>query len=666
MPTREVFGNILPWMQTVFYLLMAVSIGVLLGRVGSRVRLWCKGVPGDFECDWRLWVSRLWVFVLCQKRVRRRSLGALLHLLLFSGFLVLTIGTTLLAISHWGPVDFHHGLYYLFYELTMDVFGVAFCLGCVLAMTRRLVRKPAALGGGRGDVWFLGLMLALGLTGFVLEALRLKYTGVPVEWARWSIVGWGLQAMFMEGLSLDAARALHLWMWWLHAVLIAVFFALIPVSRMLHVITGPLHIATRPRRAMGTYVPVDLEEVEETGIVGVGRIEQFNRRQLLSLDACMECGRCEEACPAYASGKPLSPKQVVLDLKAVMSAGQEPGTLLPGDVISHETLMACTSCQACVQECPVLIDPLDLITQMRRYMVAEGQVSGAAAQAMRATGGQGNPYGRAQGERMDWAEGLDVPTVESNSGFEVLYWVGCAASYDPRAQRVARSLVQLLRKAGVNFAVLGPEERCTGDPARRFGDELLFQDSAEKNVQTLNAHAVKRIVTACPHCFHSLSNEYPQFDGVFHVQHHSELLSELVAEGKLRSTSNDNDSVTLHDPCYLARTNGIVDAPREVLRAAGVHLIELPRCGKKTFCCGAGGGRMWLDEQPSQRVSRLRANEVSDSGAQRLATACPFCLNMMSDAMGSQEGRDHGEVLDIAELLLEAQSKSDHDEEAPA
>ena len=289
----------------------------------------------------------------------------------------------------------------------------------------------------------------------------------------------------------------------------------------------------------------------------------------------------------------------------------------------------------------------------------EGKLSGPPARSLQQIGNQGNPYGRPNGERLAWAEGLDVPTVESNPEFEYLFWVGCAASFDPRAQKVARATAQLLKQAGVNFAVLGKEETCTGDPARRIGDEFLFQERATTNVETLGRRQVKKIVTACPHCQNTLKNEYPQFGGEYEVQHHSSLLAELIAEGRLTNQAPaDGDPITLHDPCYLARVNGVVDAPRAVLGAAkDAEYREMPRCGKKTFCCGAGGGRMWFDEPPSQRVSNLRAEEAVGTGAKTLATGCPFCLNMMTDGVAGIEGGTEMKVMDIAEVLLSRQEK---------
>jgi Fe-S oxidoreductase/nitrate reductase gamma subunit len=652
--TRQVFGNIAPWMQIVFFVMIAASLGALLWQVAARFWLWRKGRPGGFERDWRVWMQRLAVYAAAQKRVHRKSLGALLHWLLFSGFVVLTIGTILLGIAYDGPYHFHHGWYYLFYELTMDVFGVAFILGCLLAMYRRAFRRKPSLGHNRSDWWLLGLLLSLGVTGFVLEALRMHYTQVQPPIAYWSTVGWLIDVALLRGIDVGNAQTMHLAAWWLHAILVAVFLATIPVNRFLHVLTGPLNIAARPERPMGALMPLKMEEVEQTGRTGVQELADFNRQQLLSLDSCMECGRCEDACPATASGKPLSPKAVVVDLRNLMSSG---GGNVHG-TIRDETLWACTMCQACVQECPVLIGHVDLISDMRRDLIGEGKLSGPPAKALQQIGNQLNPYGRPNSERFAWAEGLGVPTVESNPGFEYLLWVGCAASFDPRAQKVARATALLLKEAGVNFAVLGNEERCTGDPARRIGDEFLFQQLAQTNVETLGRHKAKKIVTPCPHCYNTLKNEYPQFGGRYEVAHHSTILEQLIAAGRLSNGTSNGEPITLHDPCYLARVNGEVDATRGVIGAAqNAQYREMPRCGKKTFCCGAGGGRMWFEEAPSQRISVLRSQEAIATGARTLATACPFCLNMMTDGMAGTQGGENVKVLDIAELLLRRQSQ---------
>lgn len=677
--TREVMGNLAPWMRVLFYLVMTGSLAFAGWQLWRRSRFWQQGQVGEVERDWRIWLNRVLVYGLGQRRVARRSLGGWLHLMLFSGFVVLTIGTTLLAISHLGPVDFHRGAYFLAYEAVMDTFGVIFIGGCLLALYRRAFARPPELGHNAGDYALLGLLLMIGVTGFLLEALRFLWDGTSPAVAAWSPVGWALARGFATTLDASAARTAHLGVWWLHVALIVTLFAVFVNSRLRHAITGTLNIALRPSRPAGQLTTVSMEAVEETGRIGIGQVEEFTRQQLLSLDACMECGRCEAACPAFATGKPLSPKVLVHDLRHAMD-GRAEGPL-HGGVILPETLWSCTMCQACVFECPVLIGHVDLVADMRRHLVGEGALAGPPAQALRRVGSQGNPLGQPQGERLAWAAGLDVPTVAENPEYDVLLWVGCAASFDPRAQRVARATAQLLRQAGVNFAALGREERCTGDPARRLGDEFLFQQQAEQNIATLAAAKTRRIVTPCPHCFNTLRNEYPTFGGEYEVTHHSRFLADLVAAGRLpagrgvveRTNGREDDpdsstlplvhsssqssgqsaAVTLHDPCYLARVNGETEATRALIAAAGASLVEMPRHGKRTFCCGAGGGRAWFEEAPEHRVNRRRAAEAAATGAETLVTACPFCLNMMADGVAGTPGAEAVQVLDVAELLLD-------------
>jgi Fe-S oxidoreductase len=389
--------------------------------------------------------------------------------------------------------------------------------------------------------------------------------------------------------------------------------------------------------------------------------------QLLALDACVSCGRCQDACPAFAAGKPLSPRDLVQTIRAEvdrldfaqLSATPEAGEghSLGATVIAAETLWACTTCGACVQSCPVEVAPLEFITDLRRDRVAEGALRGPPAAALQKTQRSGNPWGLPQADRFKWAQGLDVPAVVENPDFEILYWVGCAASYDPRAGKVARALVGLLEAAGVNFACLGPEERCSGDAARRMGDEFLFQELATANIETLQRHQVRRIVTHCPHCLNALSRDYAAFGGGFEVIHHTQLLDELIGQGRLSCGGGSAAAgpVTYHDPCYLARINGVVDAPRRVVDAArgggADELREMPRRGCGTACCGGGGGRMWFEDAPDGRIGGDRIREALDTGAGTIAVSCPFCLTMMTDGVAA---KDPGVVVkDVAEILAQ-------------
>jgi Fe-S oxidoreductase/nitrate reductase gamma subunit len=680
--TRETFGNIPSSSQALFYLLAMASVAVFAWGIWRRVKLWRMGAGHWSLVGLRqVWkraqprLRRLLVEGLLQKRVLGRGLASRAHILLFAGFVVLFIGTTLLSIDHVvtmiaPSLRFHRGLYYQVYEFTMDVFGVAFLVGCVLFAWRRAGlrplpnQNPPSVGHKASDWVVLALFMAIGVTGFLLEALRISWWQPSLAAVICSPVGFAVSQGF-SAMSIESAHSAHFVMWWVHVVLVFTFIAVIPFTRLMHFVTGALNIFFVDKVEMGTLTPVSLEQVEETGRIGVSEITHFTPQQLLSLDACMECGRCQDACPATATNKPLSPKEVVQDLKSLMPLIPHPSSL-----ISAETLWSCTACSACVNVCPVRIDPLTLILDMRRNLVGEGGLSGTAATALRRMQSSANPWGLPPAERANWAEGLNVPTMAElqkqgrDGDSTLLYWVGCAGSYDRRAQRVARAVVKILQHAGVNFAILGREEKCNGESARRVGDEFLFQELAQANVETLGKYDVCKILTHCPHCLNTFRKDYPQFGGQYEVAHHTEFIGQLLKEGKLRVEGSGlrvDGAVTFHDPCYLARVNNIHDAPREVLRAVAhacsvpadrmSALREMPRNRTNTFCCGAGGGRMWFEEDPRQRVSTLRAQEALATGAKTIAVGCPFCLTMMTDGVAAQD--DEARVMDVAEILAE-------------
>ena len=678
-PTRETFGNIPQVSQTLFYVLTAVAMAVFAYGIWRRFRLWRQGVSiGTKELfvgglkrigeKLRPGLRRLFVEALGQKRVRGRGLPSYAHIGLFAGFMMLFLGTTLLEIDHiasWisSSLHFHKSTYYVIYEFTLDVAGLFFIAGCLFFLGRRL-HKPASVGHRATDWYVLGSFLAIGITGYVVEGLRMVWQQPTGLGAHCSPVGWLLAQRF-SGLGETGARSAHLTLWWVHALLVFGFIASVPYTRLLHIIAGPLNLFFAPA-TLGRLVPITMEEVEKSERIGVSAITHFNQQQLLSLDACMECGRCEEACPAFATNKPLSPKKVVQDLKGLMTAIQNSkleARNLHDDTIQAETLWSCTACSACVGVCPVRIDPLTLITDLRRNRVGEGGLAGTAATALRRMQSSANPWGLPAAERANWAEGIGAPTVKENPDFEVLYWIGCAGSYDRRAQRVAKAVVKLLKTAKVNFAILGREEKCTGESARRLGDEFLFQELATANIETLGRYNVKKILTHCPHCLNSLLKDYSQFGGQYEVTHHSRFIEQLLAEKRLvvergALGMGQNDAITYHDPCYLARVNGIHESPRTVLNAAiggtpqPIEFRELPRRREKTSCCGAGGGRMWMEEDPKQRVSTVRSQEALATGAKTVAVGCPFCLTMMTDGVAANGG-EGVRVLDMAEILAE-------------
>ncbi len=662
--TREIFGNIPAWARLLFYAAAIVAIGLWTYGLYRRVRRWRRGRPAG-RIRLNVVIRRLLRDVLLQNRFRGRPFAGTAHVLLFSGFMVLLLGTILVGVEHWladllgrAPNDpvFHKGVYFGIYELVTDTFGIAFIIGCGMFLLRR-IRGQGSFDRSAGTTGIVTLLLVIGVTGYLVEGLRILLAATPLPGL--SPIGFVCAKGFAAaGVESDSARTMHFTLWWLHAALALGFVAWMPYSRMMHALAGTVNLVLRDH-PLGEMRPVSLEEVETTGLIGVATIEDFTRSQLVELDACVSCGRCQDTCPAFEAGKPLSPRNVVQDLLAAMNAPSRPSARLPGHVIADETLWSCTTCQACADICPLGISPMRMITDLRRNLIGEGALRGSPATALQKTDRAGNPWGMSGAERMAWAAGLDVPLARDHADFDVLYWVGCAAAYDRRVQRIARSVVQLLKAANVNFAVLGPEERCTGESARRMGDELLFQQLAEQNVSTLGQRGVRKIVAHCPHCVNSLRRDYPQMGGQYEVVHHSELLAELIAEDRLpKATSTTNGRViTFHDPCYLARANDITAAPREVLAAAvngngALPIVELPRNRRDTSCCGGGGGRMWFDDPPAQRVGQSRVQEIAASRATTLAVACPFCMIMLGDGLAARAS--NVEVKDIAEVLLES------------
>jgi Fe-S oxidoreductase len=472
-------------------------------------------------------------------------------------------------------------------------------------------------------------------------------------------------------------RSIHLVSWYGHAALVAIFIAAIPYTPLMHLFTSPLNIffsrvGDDPKEAR-TLKPIP--NIEEKEVWGAGALEHFTWKQLLDYDACTECGRCQVACPAWNAGMPLNPKHVIIDLRNhMLGRGEVPysqiggfeedgfqaaanlGSEMVGGVIRDETLWACTTCRACVYECPVFIEHVDSIVDMRRYLtMTEGRMPDSVSQTMRNLERAGNPWGYRQDDRTKWTEPLDfeVPVLEEGGEVEYLYFVGCLSSFDDRNQRIARAVVSLLERAGVNYAILGKGETCNGDPARRLGNEYLFQIMAERTIETLNNHTFKKVITSCPHCFNMLGNEYEQFGGGYETIHHTELFAELIKDGVLAPQVELKETITYHDPCYLGRYNDVYDAPREVLAAIpGIEVIEMPRSREKAMCCGGGGGGVFLEIEGEHRINNLRLEEARNTGAGKVAAACPFCVVMFDAANTNLAGGGGFGLEDVSEMLL--------------
>jgi Fe-S oxidoreductase len=549
--------------------------------------------------------------VLGQKKLLQRLVPGLMHAFIFWGFIVLFPTIILAAIDVAGGGEHTPG----WYRDLADVFAVLVLVGVATALVIRTVVRPARFVGSHvGEGYFI-----LGLIAAVVITLLL-----------WHHVGG-------KGLA------------WAHLVVIGVFLAYLPHSKHLHIATAAVNVWMARTRKRGRLEPLRFDVTDDELRFGVATIFDLTRKEVVDAFSCTECGRCQDVCPAHATGKMLSPKLLIMGVRDQLFAqSAEP---IVGNGVPEEMIWDCVTCGACVDVCPVSIEHVDHIVDLRRSrLMVDSSFPAEAEPMLRDVERASNPWGKPQTERAAWAAELGVRVLEpGDAAPEYLYWVGCAASFDERAKKSAESTAKLLQKAGVDFAILGPREGCTGDPARRMGNEYVFQAAAEQNVSTLNEQGVTKIVASCPHCFNTLANEYGDFGGSYEVMHHTELLAELVDEGRL-TPAGDAGSITYHDSCYLARHNDVRMEPRKLLNVIG-QPVEMKRSGKNTFCCGAGGAHMWMEERGSQ-INVERAREAAETGAETLAVACPFCTVMLDD--GVRENGSEMRVADVATLLAES------------
>ena len=674
--TREVFWNIqYAWLV---YVLMVPTLTVFAWGFWLKIRRWRAGRPAArFD---RLG-ERLQLFLrnaVGQGRTLRSRYAGLFHSLVYTGFIVLFLATTVVAIHHDTPLHIMKGHFYLIFQsLIVDVFGLFVLVGVALAAVRRWVSKPAKLVYTDEASWILVAIFVMAFTGFMVEGWRIAVT--DDVWAAWSPVG-NLFATASDPFMSDAAMQTgHVVIWWFHLAVAFGFIAWVPFSKMSHVVTAPLNIFTANLDGYGgSLKAIDFETAERFGINHLG---DFTWKDLLDFDACTECGRCTDVCPANAVGKSLSPRDIILDLQTLMHErgdsllannsgnGNGDAELLPiidqKTAVSPEALFSCTTCAACMEACPVHIEHLPKIIDARRHLVMEeADFPEGMMDMMNSLEQRKHPFAGTQFSRVDWTEGLDIDVMadmDDPNQAEVLMWVGCGGALVERNRNTVRATAKLLKQAGVKFAILGREESCSGDPARRVGNEFLFEMLAKGNVETLDRYGVRKVVTSCPHCFNSFKNEYPQFGGSYEVYHHTQFLDQLLASGRLNGAdaatggANAGETITFHDPCYLGRHNGEYDAPRNLLaKVGGARQVEMKRSRNQSFCCGGGGGMAFVDEPPDQRVNQERAQEAVDTGADVVAVGCPFCATMLDDGVNARRGDRDVKVKDVAELLWDA------------
>jgi Fe-S oxidoreductase/nitrate reductase gamma subunit len=655
--TRIIEWNVSGGMLLFLYVGSFSAIAFSAYRLIGRALVWRKGRRGEVPPTLSSALNNLTAWAFGSRKMARDPYAAWMHHFILWGFVILFIGTTLVFLEKQTPLHFFYGTFYVIASCVIDLGGLAFVIGLVMAIHRRYVRRAERLRKSPMAGLMLFSMLAIAASGFLLEAARIGVDLPSFEIA--SVVGYPL-ALLLRAVGLDAESltVLHRLLWLGHAALCVAFFGLLSAYLFKHAIVSTLAVALSTPRPTGKLRPYP---APANGSVGAARVSDFLQKDLLDGDACTTCGRCTSVCPAAAAGKALDPRAVVLGLSSLVGRATKDAESSAFDAIDVQAIWECTTCGACNFECPIHIPVFDKIIDLRRQLVDRGEVSPAAQSALEGIGSRHNPWSYPPAKRGEWRDGgAQLPVINGKSpngaAPEWVYWVGCAGAFEPTAQSISRSTAAILKKAGVDFAVLAGET-CTGDPARRLGEEGMFERVRKTNLERIRATGAKKIVTHCPHCLNSLKNEYPE-DGAAELEivHHSQLIKRLIADRKVALLDRGTkETITFHDPCYLGRHNGEYDAPRSVVESVpGMNLVEMPRAKERSFCCGGGGGQMWLESSGTNRIEGLRLAEAEKTGASLVATGCPFCKVMLESAAATA-GSDTGvRIRDLSEIVLDS------------
>ncbi|HUH67199.1 MAG TPA: heterodisulfide reductase-related iron-sulfur binding cluster [Syntrophales bacterium] len=680
---REVFWNAENFEGLLFFF-TAIALAIFAYGIYKRWQLWTALGKPEVRTDQI--GERIKLLIkngFFQVKTFRDAYPGIMHGLIFFGFVGLIFGAAFDATEfHVGePYGFPFlvGKFYLIFSFLMEVFGLFVLAGVFIALERRYITKPDRLGykgepdSTADDAIVLLLIGGIIITGFVIEALRIHVTNPP--WEVWSFGGYTLAKAF-AGVDNNTAKILHKVMWWTHTFMALGLIAYIPYSRLVHMITTPANHFMASLKPVGNIEPIrDFETAES---FGAGQLEDFTWKQIFDSDACTRCGRCQDGCPAYLSGKALSPKKVVQDLKtywleraplavaakkAAAKAGGDAKPEIPaatkamvGEVVNLHELWDCTNCMYCMEHCSSSIEHVPKIVNMRQYKVlTEADFAPELQLTFRNMENNSNPWGVGAHLRGDWAKELGVKTLAEDPNVEYLFYVGCSGSFDDRGKKVSMAFAKILESAGVSFGILGTEEGCCGDSAMRGGNEYLSQTMMQTNIDVMNGYGIKKIICTCPHGYNTLKKDYPHFGGNYEVYHHTEIIANLIASGKIVLKKPVEGLFTYHDSCFLGRYNNIYDQPRRILNAIpGMKFSEMERKLDRSFCCGAGGGRMWMEEHEGERINNMRTDQAIGVNATSIAVACPFCLTMLTDGIKAREKEEKMVSLDVAEIVWRA------------
>jgi Fe-S oxidoreductase/nitrate reductase gamma subunit len=663
--TRPLLWNIShAW---VMYLLFLAALGVCGWGVYRKIQFWRKGKE-DRErlSDWALRFRVLLREVAFQRQVRNSAFPGIFHSLIFYSFAVLVITTLVIMLQydaeHFLGLRFSlfHGFVYVFFSVASELAGLLILCGIGMAAWRRYARKPETLPNTPADGVALLFLTGIIVTGYLTEGLRIAFHGDP--WKELSPIGWAISLLF-AGTGAGTGKTAHASLWWAHTVLAMGWIALIPYTKFVHLLSLPTNVFFSKLKPRGALQRVDIEKLMESAEsedefkIGIQKADEFTWKQRLDFDACVGCGRCEEVCPTTMSNQGyFTPRQLVARMKEAVYDldGKEPPDLI-GGAFDEEYVWHCRTCTACMEVCPAAIDHVDTMMELRRNEVLiQGRVPADAGRALKALETMGNPFGP-QADRIEWISHMNVRVVGAGEKVDVLYWIGCCATFDPQKQKIAKDLCALMAKCGIDFGVLGEDEKCCGDPARVIGQEMLFQQIAKEQVGILKQREFKVLITSCPHCYNVLKHEYRQFGGDFNVVHHSEFLHEMLYLGTLEPKYGMARKYVYHDPCYLGRYQKIYDSPREVIRSIpGAEIVEMKNHHEKSMCCGGGGGHYWMDLKKGERINNLRVKQAQESGADTIVTGCAYCLHMVQDSLKLLNCDDKIRVMDLASLTLES------------